>query len=65
MADTIGHLKQETWKMKKRVVMVEVAAWKAEIEKERRESEKMDIQFQFRTQATAVAKMAKQDDKEA
>ena len=39
IADEIGHLKQENREMKKRVVMAEEAAWKAEIEKERRKYE--------------------------
>ena len=62
MADEIGRLKQETKELKKRVVMAEEAARKAEIEKERRGYEKLDVQIQFRTLATAVAKLAKQVD---
>ena len=42
--------------------MAEEAARKAEIEKERRGYEKLDVQIQFRTLATAVAKLAKQVD---
>ena len=60
MADEIGRLKQENREMKKRVVMAEEAARKAEIEKERGEYEKLNVQIQFRTLATAVAKLAKQ-----
>ena len=60
MADEIGRLKQENREMKKRVVMAEEAARKAEIVKERRGYEKLDVQIQFRTLATAVAKLAKQ-----
>ena len=41
------------------------AARKAEIEKERRGYEKLDVQIQFRTLATAVAKLAKQVDNDA
>ena len=58
MADEIGRLKQENREMKKRVVMVEEAAWKAEIEKERCGYEKLDVQIQFRTLVTVVAKLA-------
>ena len=65
MADEIGRLKQENWEMKKRVVMAEEAAWKAEIEKERRGYKKLEVQIQFRTLATAVAKLAKQVDDNA
>ena len=56
MADEIGRLKQENREMKKRVVRAEEAARKAEIEKECRGYEKLDIEIQFRTLATAVAK---------
>ena len=45
--------------------MAEEADWKAEIEKERRGYEKLDIQIQFRTLATAVAKLGKQVDDNA
>src|ERR1700761_2148719 len=62
MADEIGRLKQETRELKKRVVMAAEAARKAEIEKERRGYEKLEVQIQFRTLATAVAKLAKQVD---
>ena len=65
MADEIGRLKQENREMKKRVVMAEEAARKAEIVKERRGYEKLDVQIQFRTFATAVAKLAKQVDDDA
>ena len=65
MADEIGRLKQENREMKKRVVMAEEAARKAEIVKERRGYEKLDVQIQFRTLATAVAKLAKQVDDDA
>ena len=65
MADEIGRLKQENREMKKRVVMAEEAARKAEIVKERRGYEKLDVQIQFRTLATAVAKLAKQVDDNA
>ena len=62
MADEIGHLKQENRELKKRVVMAEDTARKAEIEKKRQGYEKLDVQIQFRTLATAVAKLAKQVD---
>ena len=62
MADEIGCLKQENREMKKRMVMAEEAARKAEIKKERRGYETLDVQIQFRTLATAVAKLAKQVD---
>ena len=62
MADEIGRLKQENREMKKRVVMAEEAAGRAEIQKERRGYEKLEVQIQFRTLATAVAKLAKQVD---
>ena len=65
MADEIGSLKQENREMKERVVMAEEAARKAEIEKERRGYEKLDVQIQFWTLATAVAKLAKQVDHDA
>ena len=65
MADEIGRLKQENREMKKRVVMAEEAALKAEIVKERRGYVKLDVQIQFRTLATAVAKLAKQVDNDA
>ena len=65
MADEIGRLKQENREMKKRVVMAEEAARKAEIEKERRGYEKLNVHIQFRTLATAVAKLAKQVDDDA
>ena len=65
MADEIGRLKQENQEMKKRVVMAEEAARKAEIVKQRRGYEKLDGQIQFRTLATAVAKLAKQVDDDA
>ena len=65
MADEIGLLKKENRKLKKRVVMAEEAARKAEIEKERRGYEKLDVQIQFQTLATAVAKLAKQVDNHA
>ena len=62
MADEIGLLKKENRELKRRVVMAEDAARKAEIEKERRGYEKRDVQIQFRTLATAVPKLAKQVD---
>ena len=62
MANEIGRLKQENREMKKRVVMAEEAARKAEIEKEHRGYEKLDVQIQFGTLATVVAKLAKQVD---
>ena len=62
MADEIGLLEKENPELKKRVVMAEDAARKAEIEKERRGYEKLDVQIQFRRVATAVAKLAKQVD---
>ena len=65
MADEIGRLKQENREMKKRVVMAEEAARKAEIEKAQRGYEQLDVQFQFRTLVTAVAKLAKQVDEDA
>ena len=55
MGDEIGRLKQENREMKKRVVMAEEAARKAEIEKERRGCERLDVEIQFRTLVTAVA----------
>ena len=48
MANEIGRHKQENREMKKTVVMAEEAARKAEIEKERRGYEKLDVQIQFR-----------------
>ena len=65
MADAIGRLKKENREMKKRVVMAEEAARKAEIEKERRGNAKLEVQIQFRTLATAVSKLAKQVDNDA
>ena len=65
MADEIGRLKQENREMKKRVVMAEEAARKAEIEKKRPGYERLDIQIQFRTLATVVSKLAKQVDNDA
>ena len=65
MADEIGLLKKENRELKRRVVMAEDAARKAEIEKERRGYEKLDVQIQFRTLATAVSKLAKQVDNDA
>ena len=65
MADEIGRLKQENGEVKKRVVMAEETARKAEIEKEQRGYEKLDVQIPFRTLATAVAKLAKQVDDDA
>ena len=65
MADEIGLLKKENRELKRRVAMAEDAARKAEIEKERRGYEKLDFQIQFRTLATAVAKVAKQVDNDA
>ena len=65
MADEIGRLKQENREMKKRVVMAEEAARKAEIKKERHRYEKLDVQIQFLTLATAGAKLAKQVDNDA
>ena len=59
MADEIGLLKKENRELKRRVVMAEDAARKAEIEKERRGYGKLDVQIQFRTLATAVAKLVK------
>ena len=65
MADEIGLLKQENCEMKQRVVMAEESARGAEIEKERWGYEKLDVQIQFRTLATPVAKLAKQVDNDA
>ena len=65
MADEIGLLKKENRELKRRVVMAEDAARKAEIEKESRGYEKLDVQIQFRTLATAVAKLSKQVDNDA
>ena len=65
MADEIGLLKKENRELKRRVVMAEDAARKAEIEKERQGYEKLEVQIQFRTLATAVAKLAKQVDNDA
>ena len=65
MADEIGLLKKENRELKRRVVMAEDAARKAEIEKERRGYKKLDVQIQFRTLANAVAKLAKQVDNDA
>ena len=62
MADEIGRLKQETRELKKRVVMAEEAARKAEIEKEKGRYERLDLQIRFRTIATTMAEMAKQID---
>ena len=59
MADEIGLLKKENREFKRRVMMAEEAARKAEIENERRGYEKLNVQIQFRTLATAVAKLAK------
>ena len=50
--------------MTKRVGMAQEAARKAEIEKERRGYEKLDVQIQFRTLATVVAKLAKEVDED-
>ena len=65
MTDEIGLLKKENRELKRRVVMEEDAARKAEIKKERRGYEKLDVQIQFPTLATAVAKLAKQVDNDA
>ena len=65
MADKIGLLKKKNRELKRRVVMAEDAARKAEIEKERRGYEKLDVQIKFRTLAMAVAKLAKQVDNDA
>ena len=65
MADEIGLLKKENRELRRRVVMAEDAARKAEIEKERRGYEKLDVQIQFQKLATAVAKLAKQVDNDA
>ena len=65
MADEIGRLKQENREIKKRVVMAEEAAGKAEMEKARRGYEKLHVQIQFWTLATAVAKLSKQVDNDA
>ena len=65
MADEIGLLMKENRQLKRRVVMAEDAARKAEIEKERQGYEKLDVQIQFRTLARAVAKLAKQVDNDA
>ena len=62
MADEIGRLKQETRELKKRVVMAEEAARKAEIEKEKGRYERMDLQIRCRRIATTMAEMAKQID---
>ena len=45
--------------------MAEDSARKAEIEKELRGYEKLDVKIQFRTLTTAVAKLAKQVDNDA
>ena len=45
--------------------MADDAARKAEIEKERRGYKKLDVQIQFRTLVTTVAKLAKQVDNDA
>ena len=60
MAVEIGRVKQENPEKKKRVLIAEEAARKAGIENERRGYEKLDVQIQFWTLATAVAKLAKQ-----
>ena len=65
MSDEIGLVKKENRELKKRVVMAEDAARKAEIAKERWGYKKLDVQIQFRTLATAVAKLAKQVDHDA
>ena len=65
IADEIGRLKQENWEVKKWVVMAEEAARKAEIEKERRGYEKLEVQIHFRTLVTSVAKLAKEVDNDA
>ena len=65
MADEIGRLKQENREMKKRVVMAEEAARRADIVQERHRYEKLDVQIEFLTLATAVAKLAKQVDDDA
>ena len=65
MADEIGLLKKKNRELKRRVVMAEDAARKVEIEKECRGYKKLDVQIQFRTLATAVAKLAKQVDNDA
>ena len=65
MTDEIGLLKKEKRELKRRVVMAEDAARKAEIEKEHRGYEKLDVEIQFQTIATAVAKLAKQVDNDA
>ena len=65
MADEIGLLKKENRELKRRVVMAEEAARKAEIEMERRGYEKLDVQIQFWTLETVVAKLAKQVDHDA
>ena len=65
MANEIGRLKQESREMKKRVVIAEEAARKAEIEKERRGYEKLDVQIQFQMLATAVAKLTKKVEDDA
>ena len=62
MADEIGLLKKENQELKRRVVMAEDTARKAEVEKELRGYVKLDVQIQFRTLATAVAKLAKHVD---
>ena len=59
MADEIGRLKQENRELKKRVVMAEEAARRAEIEKEKGRYERLDLQIRFRTLATTMAEMAK------
>ena len=65
MADEIALLKMENRELKRRVLMSEDAARKAEIEKECQGYDKLDVQIQFRTLATAVAKLAKQGDNDA
>ena len=65
IADEIGRLKQENREMKKRVEMAEEAARRTEFKIERRWYEKLDVQIQFRTLATTVAKLAKQVDDDA
>ena len=62
MADEIGRLKQESRELKKRVVIAEEAARRAEIEKEKGRYERLDLQIRFRTLATTMAEMAKQID---
>ena len=59
IVDVIGQRKQEGWELKKRVMMAEEAARKAEIEKEKERYERLDLQIGFQTLVTTMAEMAK------